>query len=54
MAYAYLGMDGKTMDTSIYQGYDRYELTTTGCWVNSMSVSDIGTIGFTAAPRVYI
>ena len=40
--------------TSIYQGYDRYALTTTGGGVNSISVSNIGTVGFLAAPNVYI
>jgi hypothetical protein len=40
--------------TSIYQSYDRYALTTTGCGVNSISVSNIGTIGSTTSPSIYI
>ena len=40
--------------TSIYQGYDRYATTTTGGGVNALTVSNIGTIGFTAAPNVYL
>ena len=40
--------------TSIYQGYDRYALTTTGGGVNSITVSNIGTVGFTASPNLYI
>jgi hypothetical protein len=40
--------------TSIYQGYDRYTLTTTGGGVNSILLSNIGTIGFTASPSLYI
>ena len=40
--------------TSIYQGYDRYALTTTGGGVNSLSVTNIGTIGFLSTPTVYI
>ncbi len=38
--------------TSIYQGYDRYATTTTGGGVNSLSVTNIGTIGFTASPNL--
>jgi hypothetical protein len=30
--------------TSIYQGYDRYALTSTGGGVNSISLNNIGTI----------
>jgi hypothetical protein len=40
--------------TSIYQGFDRYALTTIGGGVNSISVRNIGTIGFTASPSIYI
>ena len=40
--------------TSIYQGYDRYATTTTGGGVNSISVSNNGTVGFITAPNVYI
>ena len=40
--------------TSIYQGYDRYATTTTGGGVNSITVSNNGTVGFITAPNVYI
>ena len=40
--------------TSIYQGYDRYQTTITGGGVNSLNNIGYGTIGFTAAPNVYI
>ena len=40
--------------TSIYQGYDRYALTTTGGGVNSITVLNNGTVGFTASPNLYI
>jgi len=40
--------------TSIYQGYDRYATTTTGGGVNAITVNNTGTIGFTAAPNVFI
>jgi hypothetical protein len=32
--------------TSIYQGYDRYAITSTGGGVNSFSVNNNGTVGF--------
>ena len=38
--------------TSIYQGYDRYALTTTGGGVNSITVLNNGTVGFTASPNL--
>ncbi len=40
--------------TSIYQGYYRHALTTTGGGVNSISVINNGTVGFTASPNLYI
>jgi hypothetical protein len=40
--------------SSIYQGYDRYATTTTGGGVNSITVLNNGTVGFTSAPNVYI
>ena len=40
--------------TSIYQGYDRYATTTTGGGINNVSITNNGTIGFTAAPSVFI
>jgi len=40
--------------TSIYQGYDRYAITTTGGGVNSFSVSNNGTVGFGTTPNAYI
>ena len=43
-----------TDTTSIYQGYDRYATTTTGGGVNAITVNNTGTIGFTAAPNVFI
>ena len=39
--------------TSIYQGYDRYALTTTGGGVNSISINQ-NTYLFTAGPNIYI
>ena len=40
--------------TSIYQGYDRYQQTTTGGGVNALTVNNAGTIGFASAPNVYL
>jgi hypothetical protein len=40
--------------TSIYQGYDRYQTTTTGGGVNTLTLSSSGTIGFSSAPNVYL
>ena len=40
--------------TSIYQGYDRYQTTTTGGGVNSLASSSSGTIGFLSSPNVYL
>ena len=40
--------------TSIYQGYDRYQQTITGGGINNVSITNNGTIGFTAAPSVFI
>ncbi len=50
------GRDDKNINdtTSIYQGYDRYATTTTGGGVNSLSVSNIGTICFLSTPTLYI
>jgi hypothetical protein len=40
--------------TSIYAGLDRALTTTTGGGINSVSIANSGTIGFTYAPSVYI
>ena len=40
--------------TSIYKGYDRYATTTTGGGINSLLVSNNGTVGFLTAPTVYV
>jgi hypothetical protein len=40
--------------TSIYAGFDRALTTTTGGGINSLSLTNAGTIGFTASPNVYI
>ena len=40
--------------TSIYAGFDRALTTTTGGGINSLTLANSGTIGFTSAPSVYI
>ena len=40
--------------TSIYAGFDRALTTTTGGGINSLLLTNSGTIGFTASPNVYI
>ena len=39
---------------SIYQGYDRYQQTTTGGGVTALNISNYGTVGFSTAPNVYL
>jgi hypothetical protein len=40
--------------TSIYQGYDRYQQTTTGGGVTGLNFSNYGTVGFSTSPNVYL
>ena len=40
--------------TSIYQGYDRYQTTTTGGGVNTLTMNSGGTVGFLSSPNVYL
>jgi len=39
---------------SIYQGYDRYQQTTTGGGATALNFSNFGTVGFSTAPNVYL
>ena len=39
---------------SIYQGYDRYQQTTTGGGVTALNISNYGTVGFSSSPSVYL
>jgi len=40
--------------TSIYQGYDRYQTTTTGGGVTGLTFTSFGTVGFSSSPSVYL